>query len=847
MKRLTYAPKAYVFLRRNPRRAGDVARVFDVSDYVVSGNVTRATNQMSTASITLKNPDFIFSPRGDEPMFRPMDGITIWLQRIAGKPIQVFTGYLDDVPYYQMFPGNCRINASCTLKRLQHVYFDPGVPATMEWFAKYGWVEDPSSGAVLNPNNLFGATTNAVKNPTNDAGFGQLLFHFMNEIAGWDKSAIMVSDLPKDLGKQAAKLWNSAQIGEKRAEQDLANFLSKLMTIKTVHTSDTQQSSTATLVKTIADEAKSTTIDPSVLVLASLVLTNIDPSFSDEDPQSPEFGVGLFDIPGVAVGTGDQTRYLYDGKSADDMTDPIVATQAFIKRLRSNFGGQDQGRQFSVRYPQIDSDAEVLGAWFARSVGKTKFQQAIVAATRANIEQAKSLVSAYLHQTTATTTPNVSDLAFSNYINKVMPANLSWNSNGLLTTLETAVVQRQSSVTRNDVFPYYLWVAHQYDLTMVDTLTTISTAERLVVVGSDSAAGTLGFATWAGKQSTSRVTLLTNNKVYEWIDGKSVDGRDYSDYTNKGYVANAVYVEAKSGSSRPTWVGFTSQDQTGGSATSSTTHTTPSFQDLVKIDMTAAFASQFALPVNFMESVLLTGDKSIMNDIPVMQGITELCTASLREYMSLPSGEFCAFYPDYFGANGRRPYYTITDLEITNMGIQLSDKPLVTHAFVTGSTFAPGAVDQTFNEFLTAGVVTLEKVFAADNFIAGSNKDGTLTDAFNFLRTYGARPLKKPMPMIRSHFFEFLYAWQLFMFQWAAQFQTRAEFTFQPEIMAGGRLAFDGHDLEMYVQAVQHDWDYSSGFHTSATLLAPATTNSKRYPGFALASGPSGFGAIGTG
>src|SRR3954469_7267605 len=130
MRRLTYAPKAFVFIRsRNHKN-----QVFDVSDYVVSGTVDRLVNQKSTASIIMRNSFFQFSPEGKDSFFLPMDGITIWLQRLKNKPIQVFTGYLDSVPYMQLYPGNCMITASCTLKRLEHTYFDPTINATMDFF-----------------------------------------------------------------------------------------------------------------------------------------------------------------------------------------------------------------------------------------------------------------------------------------------------------------------------------------------------------------------------------------------------------------------------------------------------------------------------------------------------------------------------------------------------------------------------------------------------------------------------------------------------------------------------------------------------------------------------------------
>jgi hypothetical protein len=49
------------------------------------------------------------------------------------------------------------------------------------------------------------------------------------------------------------------------------------------------------------------------------------------------------------------------------------------------------------------------------------------------------------------------------------------------------------------------------------------------------------------------------------------------------------------------------------------------------------------------ESTLLGGEKSLMNDKPLLPFVQQLCNASLRHFQSLPDGRFYAFFPDYFG------------------------------------------------------------------------------------------------------------------------------------------------------------------------------------------------------
>jgi hypothetical protein len=66
-----------------------------------------------------------------------------------------------------------------------------------------------------------------------------------------------------------------------------------------------------------------------------------------------------------------------------------------------------------------------------------------------------------------------------------------------------------------------------------------------------------------------------------------------------------------------------------------------------------AFATFLDLPgiLDTAESLALRGDKSLMNDKPLFPFIEQLCAASLRNFMSLPNGDFFAFYPDTSGAS----------------------------------------------------------------------------------------------------------------------------------------------------------------------------------------------------
>lgn len=143
MKRLVFNPKAYAFVKTEEHG------VIDLSDYIIRGTVNRRVNAVSSAALTLQNPDNLFT-KNEGVRLTPMDPITIYLQRQTGYPVRTFTGYLDKTPYYQLLPGPVELTASCTLKTLQNVYFDPVLDYTQEFLRSYGWITFPD-GTVFSP------------------------------------------------------------------------------------------------------------------------------------------------------------------------------------------------------------------------------------------------------------------------------------------------------------------------------------------------------------------------------------------------------------------------------------------------------------------------------------------------------------------------------------------------------------------------------------------------------------------------------------------------------------------------------------------------------------------------
>lgn len=861
MKRLIYAPKAYIFIRSSNMGG----QIYDVSNDVVSGQVTQNLGDVSKASWQLRNryQKWLRDPDTKQSIFLPMDMVTIWLQRVSGKPIQVFTGYLDTVPYYQGYPGNAIFEATCTLKKLAYTWFDPGLQFFQAWvMSTGGWTYDPNSGEAMNPHYLPGQevaagtpleATGALAN-MNDGGFAELLGRFMVEVAGWDTNDVLISEMPKNLPKLAARLYMDIN---KQTEADVASlerFLGQTMGVNgwanphpatptTASGAPAQNSSIVQLIgrlKTVGDQNNIPII---VLAMAAFCQTDFDEKFSvDPNMGQTNWGYGIYALQPVNVLASPSPFQSnpfsvltpssdIDGKSPTDLLDADVATEVFCKRLNKH-------PQFAVGARNNDLSSVVN--WIEAALGRP-LRGTIDLTTAFN--RVKTYCASSLVTTVPTATPATN----------VDPANISFTDPNL-TRLLTTADQDAINTYYGSAKPWLagiVWRAKSVSRKIhVTSLDGARSANSIQFTGPAAALRSF-YNSLKGDSSIDAVDMRVDGTLSQMKGGTQ-------SFLHDPFTAASGNILVVTQSQRPP-----SSNVNSGSGTlpSNSLPGSIPFQGLAAFSANAAFAANFAFPANAMESMFLTGDRALMNDVSCLDGVKQFCQASLRTFRSLPDGRFLAFYPDYFGAQ-RKPYWQIYNIEITNFGIQLNDESLATHVYVVGDTFAGDGQIDYLDEASTRGVATISQAFMLNSFIEDYappiDKKGNITqprmgrlqDAYTFLQHYGARPYKEEQPLIRNTFYEFLMAWQRFMQLWSQQFATDVTFTFQPEVMAGGLIAFPDHDIQMFCQSVTHTFDYTSGFETSAVMTSPSLLPGKPHdrqskPGFALAGNINTVGAAG--
>jgi len=234
MKRLVYSPSVNVYVKSD-------FGVIDLTDYITECSVQRLIGSASSATVNFRNPKvkapdgqmrFLFTEhKGPDgkigPVFHPMDPIIISMTRMRGKPIQVFMGYCDTTPYVQLFSGIAKIDASCTLKRLLHTYWDPGLVFVASFMATYGWAYDPITGTSTMETASKAQNTNTL----NDTGIGNLLMAMLNEVGGWEKNDILLQPLPDQaIQKQVGKIFDDLAKSGKQDLKDYVTFLANFVT-----------------------------------------------------------------------------------------------------------------------------------------------------------------------------------------------------------------------------------------------------------------------------------------------------------------------------------------------------------------------------------------------------------------------------------------------------------------------------------------------------------------------------------------------------------------------------------------------------------------------------------------
>lgn len=173
MKTLVYSPDVRILIAHD-------AVQYDVSRDIVGWSIRRAENSVASLVFRLANKAGSGTANNKlryNQLFERMDRVIVMAKRVEW--VQIFSGYLDSVPHVQLYPGTVNFRASCTLKRLIHTWWDPGLPAAQGIFNQAGDEVDTAIGT---------------KQP--DSGIGTMLQRLLVEVGGWSVTDVHVQKFP---------------------------------------------------------------------------------------------------------------------------------------------------------------------------------------------------------------------------------------------------------------------------------------------------------------------------------------------------------------------------------------------------------------------------------------------------------------------------------------------------------------------------------------------------------------------------------------------------------------------------------------------------------------------------
>lgn len=850
MKTLVYSPDVRVLI-------GHGNKTIDVTNDIVRVTLVRKENSVSTAFIVLANK----GGRYKGGVIDPMDRITIHMKRISW--VQVFSGYLDSVPFKQLYQGVITIKASCTLKRLLHTWWNPGLPASSTLF-----------------NQLGGATLVAGDGQTaRDSGLGSILRQLLIQVGNWDASKIHISNFPTRFYNELTRQANNNQASNTAAVNKFRHLLlgddisggrgqyassnpsagapgplgaGQAFYIQQIiaacddvglgpETRDLQVAQglqtamaegQAGLVSGIdsgqnkawlttgqtgaALRASAMSSDGAILGVACAMgesgLRNLsNPNYAESMSILPNDGPG-FDHDSVGLF---QQRNFAEWGTLSERMNPRQSARMFFQHLANVSGWRNMDPGQAIYAVQRGGSPAYYSGFIAEAAklvqGQREAQQGAIAAITNNpltgaisgLAGAAGVDVASTINSVATSAASVASGTYADARTKIGKPNP--DTEGAVQEARAQIGKPYSWGAKGpmafDCSGLFNWAFRSIGIN-IGANTYEQLAKGTPVQGlpqrGDLIFPEVGHVVMYLGNGMVLHAPQTGDVVKEvpmWFKLNSVAGiRRYGDNGGEDFTAPRTSPLASGPGISPGTGTSTSGSGTGGSSS----------EGIARNLFSYMFDPGTFLNDTAMMWGGITGHKDFIDAQPLMQMAQAVCRASLRNFQSAPNGDFVAYYPDYFGIDGKPAAMRLEDIELKDLHINRSDDQLTTHVYVAGSGQFVGQLDQTMAWLDTAGTATVEDewLFSKLRHVGLGDYD-TLTGK-DMMRKFGVRPYQFSASLAGTHELEFLLACQIFMEKWAAQYETQASFTFMPELFPGMRVVVGDHKLQVYVSEVTH-------------------------------------------
>jgi cell wall-associated NlpC family hydrolase len=824
--------------------------IIDVSDDVTQGQMVRRSDGVSTFSFMLQNPFRKYSG-----VFVPNDRIIVMMKRISW--LRVFTGYLNQVPLVTAWPTTVQLTASCSLKRLQYWFWDPGLPASQ---------------------NMVAQAMASVKNP-DDGGVSNAVLAILQNVVGWPASSVHIAGIPQGWTAWAYKIAKAVQADTAQADALAQQFYATLGAGGTVggttgggvtvpsgalkpgsyggFTLSQNQASMAVLIYNTCMQMGGTTRDAVIGIECAMGESDLgDNSLVKAGLPNSAGAYGLFQQrPAAGWGTVAQVN------------NPQYAARKFysVELKVGNRASMDPG--VVVNTVQV--------AFTTAAQGQAYYDRWLTMATQvvnvlANGQGASSLANA----------PAFSTLTANGKAGKTGCTQLLGVALGLVESNPSIAYQEGGDSAPNVARPTVLdcssfvqWVVYhalgslnncprtaaeqsawcQASGKIISVAEGLNTPGALMFVGPPGASGHVevscgtGSST-VGAHTTGQYAGVVTSSPGAWTCAGQVPGVDYSAFSGKSPAYKSVPSGGALSSGGATPVAAEGLQTSPASSQ-------PWFNPNDPFDK--LFGSNPWFPVfdseAAVESSVFTGPRALLNDQPLLPYLKNLLGSTMRSYCSAPNGDLIAWFPDYYGIWGTAAVMRVEPIELTDFTVYWDDTNLVTHQYVVappaqqidlGSGTSSGITLPSTGQTLpldvifamtTTGIATID-IPAITYALFGLEPTSAAAQKFidYIYKRFGARPDLEQLPGVIGPQGEFFSALFLFMRSWAYQYNADVPLTFMPELWPGMLLQVPAYGFQAYCTTVTHSFQLGPGgfFSTTVNIAAPA-----RLPGSGNDSG----------
>lgn len=812
--------------------------IIDVSDDVTSGSLVRRSDGISSFSFILQNPFRKYSG-----VFTPNDRIIVMMKRISW--LRVFTGYLNAVPLVTAWPSSVQLTASCSLKRLQYWFWDPGLPASQNMVAQ-------AMAAVQNPD---------------DGGVSNAVLTILQNVVGWPASKVHIAGIPQAWTTWAYKIAKAVQAETAEADQLAQQFYATLGAGGTVggttgggvtvpsgalkpgtyggQAINSSQAGYAVLIYNVCMQMGGTTRDAVVGIMTA---------YQESKLANLDYGTG------TSLGLFQQTAGNNWGTAAQRLN-PTHAAQAFynvlLKISNRDSMTPDQEAQAVQRsaYPNAYGQWQTMATQIvnilangqgASSLGNSAGFGPLTGNGKAGKTDCTQLLGVALGVTESHKIPyqEGGDSA----PNVAVPTLLDCSSFVQWTIYHTLGSLNNCPRTSQE---QSAWC--QSSGKIVDAQTGMNIPGALMYKGPPGAAVHTEVSCGTGQHTvgahhTGTYAGVVQSGASYWTCAGLAPGIDYSAFNGKA----PAFKQVPSGSALSSG-GFTPVSaqglQTSPSSTEPWYNPNDPFDKLFGPNpWFPTFDSEAAL-----ESSVFTGPRALLNDQPLLPYLKNLFGSTMRSYCSAPNGDLIAWFPDYYGIWGTAAIMRVEPIELQDFTVYWDDTNLITHQY----TIAPPAQQIDLGSGQSAGIsipstgqtIPLDVIYAMTTTGIASidipaimyalfGLEPTKAAAQKFIdyiyNRFGARPDLEQLPGVIGPQGEFFSALFLFMRSWAYQYNADIPLTFMPELWPGMILQIPAFGFQAYVTTVTHTFQMGQGgyFNTSVNIAAPA-----RLPGSGNDSG----------